>query len=387
MYVFFCDNYNDLLFGFQIAGSDNRIYTYKLNNYATTEPTPPELFAIIETVSCKHPVTMISLNDDYIVLYGASASEEGAVVIIYNLQFKVTQSKQTFKLFTIGARLWRIENNLLVCVGQNLAVIPFRLETEQIAALVGSHKVVQEENCDVAIVQSLETVAWEESAPNTLENSIPEKIRSRVIELSKQGLGENQICEDIIPDLIIKNDVGAVSCCLDYFVDLPEVCLAKLLKFCVAVHSKLLNSVNSTFERCVLLDQILTKSFSDVLLLPHLRAELDLSEILVVLQYVTYLLSDDGHNLFTLDTVQTESKLIEWSCVLLDSNYQKFLLSKDDKVLNTVNHLLKIVDGHLGYLNDLRSVAPLLMQLQKGKTPNKTNSSNFKYSVEQVHLY
>lgn len=376
-----------------ISGSDNRIYTYKLNNY-TTEPSPPELFAVIETISCKNPATMISLNDDYIVLYGASSNEEGAVVIIYNLQFKVTQSKQTFKLFTMGARLWRTENNLLVCVGQNLAVIPFRLETEQIASLVGSHKVVQEENCDVAIVHNLETVAWENDAPADADGLIPEKIRSQVVELSTQGLGENQICEEIIPGFINKNNVEGISNCLDYFVDVPEICLAKLLKFCLGADSKLFKNKKSVgyanlqpLERCVLIDKILTKSFSDMLLLPHLRAELDLSEILLLLQYISHLLSDDGHFLPTLDTVQTENKLIEWSCVLLDSNYQKFLLSKDDKVLETVSHLMEIVGSHLDYLNDLRSVVPLLAQIQKGKPLNKAINASFKYSVEQVQLY
>lgn len=334
---------------------------------------------------------MISLNDDYIVLYGASASEEGAVVIIYNLQFKVTQSKQTFKLFTMGARLWRAENNLLVCVGQNLAAIPFRLDTEQIAALVGSHKVVQEENCDVAIVQNLESVTWENDAPTDVNGLIPEKIRSQVAELSTQGLGENQICEEIIPGFINKNNVDAVSSCLDYFVDLPEICLAKLLKFCLAADFGLFKGSNSVslepLEHVILIDKILTKSFSDVLLLPHLRTELDLSDILSLLQYVSTLLSHDGHCLPGLDTVQTESKLIEWSCALLDSNYQKFLLSKDDNVLQTVSHLLKIVGSHLDYLNDLRSVVPLLTQIQKGKPLNKANNASFKYSVEQVHLY
>lgn len=373
-------------------GSDNRIYTYKLNNYTSTEPLSPELFAVIETVSCKHPATMISLNDDYIVFYGANASEEGAVVIIYNLQFKVTQSKQSFKLFTMGARLWRIENNLLVCVGQNLAVIPFRLETEQIAALVGSHKVVQEENYDVAIVQNLETVAWEDAPTNIINNLIPEKIRFQVVELSKQGLGENQICEEIIPDYISKNDMEAISTCLDYFVDLPEICLAKLLKFCLSADSTLfknsnfVNSVNLQSSK-LLVDKVLMKSFSDVLLLPHLRVELDLSDILLLLQYITYLLSEDGHCFSGLDTVRTESKLIEWSCVLLDSNYQKFLLSKDEKVLGTVRNLLKIVGNYLDYLNDLRSVVPLLTQIQKGKLLSKSSNASFKYSVEQLQLY
>lgn len=328
---------------------------------------------------------MISLNDDYIVLYGASASEEGAIVIIYNLQFKVTQSKQTFKLFTMGARLWQIDNNLLLCVGQNLAVVPFRLETEQIAALVGSHKVVQDENCDVEIVHNLEVVSWESSVTNETSKSVPEKIRLKVAELSKQGLSENQICEEIVPYFLTKNDLEAISSCLEYFIDFPEVCLAKLLKFCLVAEVNSSDRIDSKYSNLV--DKILTKSFSDVLLLPFLRTEVDLSDILLLLQYIAYLLSSSGHCLPDLDLVQTESKLIEWSCVLLDSNYQKFLLSKDETVIETVNHLLKIVDTHIEYLESLRSVVPLMKHLQQGKVLNKTSSASFKYSVEQIQLY
>lgn len=341
---------------------------------------------------------MVPLNDDYIAMYGASASEEGAVVVIYNLQFKVTQSRQTFKLFTMGARLWKMESDLLVCVGQNLAVVPFRLDTEQIAALVGSHKVVVDEACDVSIVQSLETVAWEDDAPRVVHGPVPGKIRGRVGDLAGQGLGESQICEEIIPEYVNASDVESISNCLEYFVDVPEACLAKLLKFCLATDSALFKGNDPVspdsfpaslqpLERCILVDKIFVRSFSDVLLIPHLRSELDLSDVLLLLQYIIYLLSERGHCLPGLDIVKTEGKLVEWSCVLLDSNYQKFLLSRDEKVKETVDHLLKVVAAHLVHLEDLRAVMPLLTQLQRGKALSKTSNASFKYSVEQVHLY
>lgn len=341
---------------------------------------------------------MVSLSDDYIAMYGASAIDEGAVLIIYNLQFKVTQSKQIFKLFTMGARLWKVRDNLLVCVGQNLAVVPFRLDTEQIAALVGSHKVVQDENCEVSIVQNLETVVWEEDTLSVLSSSVPEKIRTHVAELAEQGLSENQICEEVIPKYLEKSDVDSLSHCLDYFSEWPEICLAKLLKFCLTSAPSLFKSnspvISETFpaslqplERCVMVDKILAKSFSDILFLPHLRSELDLHDILLLFQYIIYLFSEDGHCLPNLDTVETEGKLIEWSCVLLDSNYQRFLLCRDANVKEVVDHLLKIVAANLNYLEDLQSVLPLLKQLHRGKCLSTTSNASFKYSIEQVQLY
>lgn len=374
------------------------MYTYNLTNFATTGNSKPELFAVIESVSCKHHVTMTPLNKHYIAMYGANSCEEGATVIIYNLQFRVTQSRQSFKLFTNGARLWCIENNLFLCVGQNLAVVPFKLDMEQLASLVGSHKLIpSDENEDVTIVQNLEIASWQARSTQVVSGLIPAKINEKVSELALQGLAENQICEQILPEFLEKSDVEAISSCLEYFYDIPELYLSKLLKFCVSsnselfknhpVHSQCFPSSLQPLERCTLVDKILTKSFSDVLLLPHLRNELGLNDVVLLIQYITYLLSEDGHYLPSMDIVQTENKLIEWSCVILDANYQKFLLSRDTTVKETLILLLNLVSSHLSYICDLKSVAPLLSQLIAGKKVNKISGSNAYYSIEAVSLY
>lgn len=375
------------------------MYTYNLSNFTSSGNTNMELFCIIESVSCKHPVTMTVLNKDYIAMYGANSSEEGAAVLIYNIQFRITQSKQIFKLFTNGAKLWQIENNLLLCVGQNLAVIPFKLDVEQLAALVGSHKVIQtDQNCDVSIVQNLEVATWKTDNVSVSSNLIPKKIKKTVSELANQGLAENQICEEILPNFIDSKDVESVSSCLEYFCDFPEMCLAKLLKFCLTADSKLFKSnkpVSSEsfpaslqpLERCTLMDKTLMKSFSDVLLLPYLRCELNIGEIVLLLQYISYLLSEDGHCLPSLNLVESERKLIDWCCVLLDSSYQKFLLSKDECIKETLIHLSKLINSHITYLDDLSMVAPLLLQLKKGKVCNKSINVNMKYSIEELSIY
>lgn len=381
------------------TGSDGKMYTHNLNSFMATGNMDMELFCNIESVSCKYPVTMAALNKDYIALYGANSGEDGAAVLIYNIQFRITQSKHIFKLFTNGAKLWQIESNLLLCVGQNLAVIPFKLDVEQLAALVGSHKATQsDQNCEISIVQHLEIADWQLEDVTVSNNFIPEKIKKYVLELANQGLAESQICEEVLPNYLTTNDVEALSNCLEYFHDFPEVCIANLLKFCLTADSKLfklekLVSCESfppslqPLERCTLMDKILTKSFSDVLLLPHLRSVISVSEVLLLLQYISYLLSEDGHCLPSLNPVQTERKLIDWCCVLLDSNYQKFLLSKEDSVRETLKDLLNEVNLHLTYLDDLSIVAPLLMQLKKGKVCNKSTNVNLKYSIEQLSFY
>ncbi|XP_074032384.1 nucleolar protein 11 [Leptinotarsa decemlineata] len=127
-------------------GSGGTLYAFPLEQTVSDSGVDDvgRLFSVVESVSPKHPVSMISLDDNYIALHGANYNEEGAVLVIYNTQFRVRQSKQPFELFTSNAKVWKIENNILLPMGQNLAVIPFDLETEQLTALFGSHKVWQD---------------------------------------------------------------------------------------------------------------------------------------------------------------------------------------------------------------------------------------------------
>lgn len=153
----------------------------KLVSFSATQNSEQTHLAMITSPSCAHPVTMAFLGHHYVAMYGADQSQEGATLIIYNLQFKVTQSKQTFKLFTSGAKLWCINSDLLAAVGQNLAVVPFHLDTEQLAALIGSHTYnFSEADPDVAIVEDLEVADWGAEADRFKDSSVPRHIRAKV---------------------------------------------------------------------------------------------------------------------------------------------------------------------------------------------------------------
>lgn len=364
---------------------------------------PGNIFALVESLSCKSPITMAALNHHYIAMYGADPNQEGAALILYNLQFKVSQSKQLLKLFTSGAKLWHIENNILLSVGQNLAVIPFHLDTEQLAALVGSHRAaINDLDPDITIVEEMEITNWN-LGPSVetpdLHKSIPTRIKTKIMEYSKQGFSEATICQEILPEFIEKKDIDSISTCLEYFCDIPELCLAKLLKFCLVADDKLFKNtqpINSSslptnlqpLERCMLLDKILKCSFSDILLMPHIRTHLDLTSALLLLQYICYLMTEDGHSLPSLNITESENKLIEWGCLVLDANYQRFLLSRDAKILEVLTFYSKLVDGYLNSLESMRQVAPLLVEIKKGKELIKHKQmADCRYSIEQLSLY
>ncbi|RZB40866.1 nucleolar protein 11 [Asbolus verrucosus] len=363
---------------FNASGSDGRIYSIGLKDSDLDSANIGELFTVVESVSCKEYVSLKSLDQNYIAMYGCNSNEEGALLVIYNVQFKVIQSKQPFKLFTNGAKLWCIDRNLLFPVGQNLAVIPFYLDMEQLAALVGSHKVIEcDPDPDVSIVQKVQVVTWGNECESKNDN-IPEVLRPKIANLLTQGLSGNTIFETLLPDLVESKNVEALS----------ESIKSKLFKCGTQSSFKDFPPNLQPVERTALLDVILTKSFNETQVLPYLRSMLTLDEALTLLEYIYFLLTDDGHLLPLHSFAESEAKLIAWGCVLIDANYQKFLLTRDNRVNEVLSSLRNLIKEELGCFDDLRHVFSLMNEIKQGKAIHKTmHVVGLNYSVDEFPLY
>ncbi|KAK5642150.1 hypothetical protein RI129_008317 [Pyrocoelia pectoralis] len=385
--------------------SDGKLYSYKVDNRDTSDSDTVStklsgnLFAPFEFLSCKDNITMAYINQHHIGMYGGDANEEGAALILYNTQFKVSQSKQLLKLFTSGAKLWKIENHILFCSGQSLGVIPFYLDKEQLSSLVGSHRVALIElDPDVVLMEELQEVNWG-SKLKSVDRPIPSDIANEVLELVQQGFSEGTICQTLIPQCIENNNVRAILSCLDYFCDVPELYLVELLCFTIKANRKHFNKkllLNSDMvpaklgelERCSLINKILMSSFSDSLLLPHVHNKLDLNCTILLLQYIFYLMSSDNSNTCGKTITEFENTLINWCCILLDANYQKFLLSKDTQIIEILTNFSGLVSRYATSLETLQQTVPLLCELKKGKKTIKNKQvNNLLYSVEKFDLY
>ncbi|KAG5873406.1 hypothetical protein JTB14_017992 [Gonioctena quinquepunctata] len=381
--------------------SDGGMYSFPLENTDSDSKDDGdigELFSIVESVSPKDPVSMVSLDENYIALYGANQNEEGAIFVIYNTQFRVTQSKQPFKLFTSHAKVWQIEDNILLPVGHNLAIIPFLLETEQLAALVGSHKIWQDGlDSDVKIVQELEIGSWDEKL-KVKAKSIPANLRDRIDEMIQRGLPESLILHELLPDIFKENDIATLALCIKHFTDIPEKHLSQILKYLLNVDSLCFGKNQSTSEcsltalqpaeRTDLIDRILCKSFSEILLLPHLRSDLSMTDVALLLKYIYLIWSDDRRALPRLGMIDTEAKLLQWSCILIDANYQKIVLSKDSSVKETLELLNNLIQEHIRSIVDLKMITPLLSNLKKNRDIGRdAHVLSLRYSVEQLSLY
>nr|CAD7395019.1 unnamed protein product [Timema cristinae] len=117
---------------------------------------------------------------------------------------------------------------------------------------------------------------------------------------------------------------------------------------------------------CQLLNATLNIPFSDVTLLPYLR-NVSFSHTLILLRYLVDFQIDEVDTEVVLD----QEHILEWITLLLDAHYQQYLLSKDPQILSLVKKLRHFIDIQLSYMEELKSLAPLLQAIAAGKPLKK----------------
>ena len=95
---------------------------------------------MLEMINVSQPISLHAINKDCIAIYAANKNEDGAFVLLYNVKFKVVQSKQYFKIYFRESKMWIIDNNIMLAFGKTLSVIPFRVSDEQLSDMVGSQR-------------------------------------------------------------------------------------------------------------------------------------------------------------------------------------------------------------------------------------------------------
>jgi hypothetical protein len=116
----------------------------------------------------------------------------GASLLIYNVQFGVVQSRHHFKLFALPPRLWCAGSNLLIAGAHNLLVVPYKLETQQLSALVGAHCSEGTDDSDVQELYYMPCASW--VADSTTKDmccqpnqQVPEAIKEQLATLQANG--------------------------------------------------------------------------------------------------------------------------------------------------------------------------------------------------------
>ncbi|XP_076292527.1 nucleolar protein 11-like [Lasioglossum baleicum] len=394
--------------------SHGRLYSHSLME-ANNESSSNALIGIISNVDTKHPVVMTPLNETTVAIYGADASEEGAVLMIYNVQFKLVQDVQKLKLYTKDAKLWKIEDKLLLAANRHLAIAPYHLAPQKIATLLGSSLRFKrsdendEDDDDVVVIQESTLAQWEKNehtiGSKQLIQKPPMKLSKQISSYVNEGLSDAAIQEILIPQLIESKDVRTIVWCLNVFKDLPEKLLIELLIFSLRTPNETFlpmqngtvdspsqkkTQSNDCYSRNGFLDKIFNLTYSDVSLSSYLKSGgLNFDEILRLLQYLIQKLADRDKEFYeSIVQEPTEKQLYEWSSLLLESHYQHYVLSRDPEVSTLLNELTCVLDEHLRLLKDMENLRPLLKRIINGKSLKLLQKDRNKfYAIEEIKLY
>ncbi|XP_017798707.1 PREDICTED: nucleolar protein 11 [Habropoda laboriosa] len=396
--------YFTVFFFFCFAGSHGRLYSHPLTE-TNTETSLSTLIGIISNINTKYPVVMTCLNEATVAVYGADVSEEGAVLMIYNVQFKLIQDAQKLKLYTNDAKLWKIEDKLLLAANKHLAIAPYHLAAQKIATLLGSSLRFKSDNenaeDEIVVIQESTVAQWEKNGAtfvNQLSQNPPIHLSKQISSYLKEGLSDAAIQEIVIPQLIESKDVDGIIWCLNNIKDLPEKLLIDLLIFSLrSPDETFLPLQNGTSDHSVttkhlysrndFLDKIFSLTYSNISLVSHLKSGLNFDEILRLLKYLIQKLDDQ--ELFH-DIVQqpADKQLYEWSSLLLESHYQQYILSRDPQVSTLLNKLNYVLDDHLQVFKDMENLRPILKRTIHGKSSKllQKNCNKF-YTIEEIKLY
>lgn len=108
----------------------------------TTQIAPGHFVAMISAINIDQPLSVLGISKDCIAIYGANpAPQDGGSLILYNTQFKVIESKQSFKTYFTNSRLWVVDKCVFLATGETLAVVSFHISKEQLSDMIGSQRI------------------------------------------------------------------------------------------------------------------------------------------------------------------------------------------------------------------------------------------------------
>jgi len=130
--------------------SDKRVFKQNLQ-MSTDNLSIGTLHSIIDYINGRNDIAVQTISENCIAIYASKPNDDGSNIILYNIKYKIIQSKIPFKVYLSNFKLWSVNENLYLSMGQNLSVIPFVVTTDKLSSMVGSQidatdNVVENEN-------------------------------------------------------------------------------------------------------------------------------------------------------------------------------------------------------------------------------------------------
>lgn len=358
-----------------ILWSDSKLTVYYLEHKSW------QTIGNVHWISTTSNVSMAWMGRNHIIFFGCNADQDGAIIIAYNIVLGVGTSRYPMKMYTENARLYCFLQKIILESSNHIGVLPYTLETKRnLSSLLGSHEIVQDDRMEMA--------KWDAPQESVLE------VPSHLSDCLKIGLTERSVCAQYIPSLIERNDFKSLIEILTDYKDIPEPVLVTLLKYLIKTIVPLeLNTTNVTTvakfyhenypkmkDEIDLLNFILQVSFSDALLIPHLKNNLTVDDTLFLMTYITYLLIFSD----TALTLHQETKLHDWCTLMIDAFYQHYLMTTDVRVTKVLCNVKNAITNSIKVLDNLSLIMAPLNKILSGKSISENDDTS--YFIELIKI-
>lgn len=117
-------------------GSDGELVQYSEQGFVMASHS-------LSGICLSSPVAMVMLDATHIAIYGADVSEEGAVLLLFDLKFGMSVATRRLKFFCDPPHMYCLPANnvILLCIVQNLVVVPFVLQPSLLWNLIDSNQI------------------------------------------------------------------------------------------------------------------------------------------------------------------------------------------------------------------------------------------------------
>lgn len=240
------------------------------------------------------------------------------------------------------------------------------------------------------------------------------------MELERCGASEYEITEKLIPHIIATKSSKDLIHCLRRYSNISERTLTSALSYavsCANIDKEIaskdepmeinISEITETNQKTYpnadvlfqddkktnldLLNVVLSCSFDSVNILSYLRKNLDISSALFLIKHFNNLLtnqkSDLLQNSMSCESFDDDRIILNWACLLIDSHYQQFVLSKDSSIGDELIKLLDLLKEYTDNLKELNSFVPILHNLVQRKVVKNESKYSQWYSIEKVKLY
>jgi len=327
-------------------------------------------------ISLSSPIAMVMLDATHIAVYGADESDEGAILLLCDLKFRMNVATRRLKFFCDPPLLYCTNNVLLLCIVQNLVVVPYILQPSVLWNLIDSrHKPEFKAKPEISLVST--------SMDATSSSQNPLKFRKAEITDLAQTIWEayashSRLFDELVPPLKEDQDLDGIRLLLTCIKDLPEKWQADLLNFCLEQSTEEMESQQSN-----LLKILLSTPYSDVVLLNHLRRKLTTKSTIKLLEHLANLLEVEIRDDSDLPTV---SQIVDWISLVLDAHHHELLIAGNDvQVKQLVKRLHQLVSENYQFLDCLQQSEPLLDLLKQNKKQPENRRKDW-YAIEVVRL-